>query len=86
MEAASLPPPIAAQIKAGGCVLECFFFLLYKRTSYQCCLWSRRNTVIPPRRLLAQRMRIKDQKKKLKKMFKLGAGAMGSCSDLPLED
>lgn len=27
-EAASLPPPIAAEIKADAYVLECFFFLL----------------------------------------------------------
>lgn len=85
MEAASLPPPIVAQIKAGGYVFECFFFLLC-RMSHQCCLWSRRNTVISLRGLWAQRIKIKDQKKKLKKMFKLGVGAMGSCTDLPLGD
>lgn len=38
--------------------------------------------------LLAERVRMKDQKKKkkLKEVFKPAAGAMGSCSDLPFGD
>lgn len=86
MEAASLPPPIATQIKDGSCILECLFFLLHRRTTHHCHLWSRRNTVIPLGGLLAQIIRIKDPKKKLKKMFKLGDAAMGSCSNLSLGD